>query len=323
MIRVRTVWNAIAIGCTALAVAVLAAWALGRVISDRWGWSQWLLWLPTPVALLAVVPGLLGACRQAARPGLRRRRLAVWAVAGAAVLLYFTVLEHRFLRGAAGDGDGLRLLHSSTYPGWREAREAYADRLVEIGADLIVLSNRADARDAQRIRERRGEALEVVTIWPFMVISPFPILEARPLVASAQIYVAMFQLDTSAALGRSITLYAVDLPSDLRLARRDIARAARRLLDGTGAPAPDVVVGDFNMTRGSASLRTLFPGLSHAYDQAGHGYGATFDRRFPLYHIDHVLLAETVRAADYALVDLETGRHLGQSVRLVPAQPRD
>ncbi len=101
--------------------------------------------------------------------------------------------------------------------------------------------------------------------------------------------------------------------------RGSLARSARRMLDGTTAAPPDVVVGDFNMTRGSYAVRTLFPGLEHAYDQAGRSYGATFHRAFPLVHIDHVLLGEQLRATSYQLPDPGVGRHLYQIVELEPA----
>jgi endonuclease/exonuclease/phosphatase family metal-dependent hydrolase len=275
--------------------------------------------MPTPAALVVVGLGLAGACRPEREPRRRRRRrLAAWGLLGAAVALYFTVIEHRFLHFGSGERDGLTLLHSAVYPVRRQAREAYVGRLIEAGADLTILSNPLDWRDIERLRHELGEPIEVVRAWPFMVITRLPVLEARPLVANNETYVAMFRLDTTAELGRPITVYAVDLPSNPKRARHDIARAARRMLEGTAAPPPEVVVGDFNMTRGSASLKTLFPGLAHAYDQAGRGYGATFSRGFPLYHLDHTLLSDTLTATDYVLIDLETGRHLAQWVELAP-----
>ncbi|MHC4768786.1 MAG: exonuclease/endonuclease/phosphatase family protein [Planctomycetota bacterium] len=319
MIRARTIWTIAGITSTVIAATALAAWLLGRVASDRFGWSQWLLWMPTPAALLAVGLGVAGACRPAyaARP--RRRRLAVWGVVGAALALYFLVIEHRFLRWGAGDPGTLTLLHSSLHLGPLANREAYVNRLADVGADLTVLSNRLSGSDIQRFKDRRREPVEDVTLWPFQVITRLPILEARSLVASDGITVAVFRLDATAELGRPITLLAVDLPSDPKRPRYEIALAARRMLESVAAPPPDIVVGDLNMTRGSASVKTLFPVLKHAYDQAGCGYGATFRRGFPLYHLDHTLLADTVQAADYALVDLGIGRHLAQRVELVPA----
>ena len=85
-----------------VATIVLAGWLTGRIVSDRYGWSQWLLWIPTPVALLAVAVGLLAASRPARGPGVRRRRFLRWAAGGAACVLYLTVIEHRFFRFPAG-----------------------------------------------------------------------------------------------------------------------------------------------------------------------------------------------------------------------------
>ena len=55
MIRARTIWTILGITATVIAAAVLVAWLAGRVISDRYGWSQWLLWIPTPAVLPAVL----------------------------------------------------------------------------------------------------------------------------------------------------------------------------------------------------------------------------------------------------------------------------
>jgi hypothetical protein len=320
MIRARTIWTILGIAATVIAATALGAWLLGRVVSDRYGWSQWLLWIPTPALLPVVGLGVAGACRPARDARHRRRRLAVWGAIGAAAAIYFLVIEHRFLRFGAGDPGGLTLLHSSIYPGPRDSRESYVDRLADAGADLTVLSNRLAPPDIQRFRDRRPQPIEEVTVWPFMVITRLPILEFRPLVFNndQEIYIALFRLDATAELGRPITIYTVDLPSDPKRNRGEVARAARRMLDSAQPPPPDIVVGDFNMTRGSASVESLFPGLTHAYDQAGHGYGATYSRGFPLYHLDHTLLADTVQATDYALVDLGIGRHRAQRVRLGP-----
>jgi hypothetical protein len=296
-------------GCTTLALAVLAAWLLGRVCSDRWTWSQWLLWIPTPGALLAVGLGLLAA---------RNRRALVWAAAALAVLVYFWAVEHRFHRVRARGQPALRLLHATERPIGREARDRFVDRLAEIGADTFVLSTPLGRHDVKRFESHGTDHRRIITIWPFTLLTRLTVVEARPLVARDGTYIAMFRLDAGEQLGGTVTLYAVDLPSDPKLSRFAIARTTRRLLEGSSAPPPDIVVGDFNVTRGSAALKTLFPGFSHAWDQAGRGYGATFHRAVPLYHIDHTLLADTVRARDYALIDLEAGRHLAQLVELLP-----
>jgi hypothetical protein len=322
MIRARSIWTILGITCTVIAAAALAGWLLGRVVSDRFGWSQWLLWIPTPALLGVVGLGFAGACRPACEPRWRRRRLAVWAGVGAVVAGYFLVIEHRFLRWGAGGPGALTLLHSSVHPGPRQDRQDYVDKLIESGADVTILSNSVGPLDVQRVELELGEPVQTVTVWPFMVLTRLPILEARPLVANDDTRIALFRLDATAELGRPITVYAVDFPSDPKRPRNEIARAARRMLESVAAPPPDIVVGDFNMTRGSASVKMMFPGLAHAYDQAGRGYGATFPRGFPLYHLDQALLADTVQATDYALVDPGIGRHLAQRVELAPGPGR-
>ena len=310
----------IGVTCSVLAAVVLAAWLAGRVLSDRWGWSQWLLWVPTPAAFAAAGLGLAAACRRGPTERRRRRRLALWGAAAAAVVVYFVGLEHRFLRFGGDDRPALRLLHSSLFPATREARRLYVDKLIEADADVTVLSGPLNRRDREQYREAETKPAEISTVWPFMVISKHAILEAAPIAFEDDIYIAGFRVDTTATLGRPITIYAVDLPSEPGLARGGIADRVRAMLDDANAPPPDIVVGDFNMTRGSASLEAIFPDLSHAWDQAGRGYGATFHRNFPMYHLDHTLLAETVRAGSYDLVNLGVGRHLVQVVGLVPVE---
>ena len=255
MIRLRTIWTILGITATVIAATVLVAWLAGRVISDRFGWSQWLLWMPTPALLPAVGLGVAGACRPAREPRRRRRRLVVWAVVSGAAALYFLVIEHRFLRWSAGEPGTLTLLQSSVYPGRRQSREDYVNRIIAAGADVTVLSNPLDPRNVQRVEQELGEPLQTVTVWPFMVLTRLPVLEVRSLVANNGIRIALFRLDATAELGRPITIYAVDLTSDPKRPRHEIARTARRMLEDVEAPPPDLVVGDFNMTRGSASVR--------------------------------------------------------------------
>ena len=100
MIRAGTIWSILGIACTVIAAILLAAWLLGRVASDRFAWSQWLLWMPTPAVLPAVGLGLAGACRPAREARQRRRRLAVWAGVGAvlaSLLAWLEVVYHRKL----------------------------------------------------------------------------------------------------------------------------------------------------------------------------------------------------------------------------------
>ncbi len=314
-------WKALraaAIGVESLAVAAVGAWAMGRVFSDRYDWSQWLLWVPTPAAGLAAGLGLAAA-------SLRRSRARVfaWGAGFAAVAAHFALLEHRFLRAAPGPdrGPALRLVHASISDTGAGVRVMYERELDRLSPDVAILSIPVPAAELWRLASEMPSAGTPVAAWPFLLFSRLPILEARPLVASDGIYATVFRLDASATLGRTITVYAIDLPSDARVARAAIARRTRVMLEAAEAAPPDVVVGDLNMTRGGAALGVLFPDLDHAFDQAGAGYGASFHRAFPLYHIDHILLGPGLRAARYELHDPGFGRHRFQVVELKAPAP--
>ncbi|MEX2219327.1 MAG: hypothetical protein WD749_11300 [Phycisphaerales bacterium] len=153
------------------------------------------------------------------------------------------------------------------------------------------------------------------------------------------------ELDTTGPLGRPIVVWVIDLPSDERLGRWAVAGRARAVIeswrgpelraDGAGGfapgpfpgafPAPDVIVGDFNIPRGSASLSLLTTvggtgALPNAFDAAGWGYCATYPRERPLVHIDQAFAGRGVRATAYETVDLGMGRHRAQVVDLAPAR---
>lgn len=293
------------------ATVTLLAWLAGRILSDRYGWSQWLLWIPTPAALAAVICGLLAAVRPEDMPGLRRRRLALWAAVGLAVGFYFGFIEHRLLTRAAS-AEGLRIVH------WTCDRDELPDDLLrEVDCDLVILTNAPHARRRKGFLESLSPDHQNITIFPFTLFSSLPILEARPLICSDELHVALFELDAADVLGVTIRLFAIDLPSDPGRPRMAMARRLRRLLDEAAGPPPDIAIGDFNLTRGSAALKLIFPSLEHAYEQSGAGYAASYPRRLPLYHLDHSLLGERLRATGYTLLDPKSGRHRVQVVDVV------
>lgn len=135
-------------------------------------------------------------------------------------------------------------------------------------------------------------------------------------------------LDTTAKLGRPFTLYFVDYPSSPLISRAAVAAAVRQRMNQMMTPTipgekpvppPDLIIGDFNTPRGSASLRTIMPGYSPATDAAGLGLLGTFPRSTPLLHIDNALVSPDWRATDYTTIDPGIGEHRAQSLRLSPA----
>lgn len=127
------------------------------------------------------------------------------------------------------------------------------------------------------------------------------------------------RLDTSARFGRELVVYYIDMPSDPFAWRYRMAERAQQLIEGLQAkrdaegrvvvPLPDMIVGDFNTPRGSASLGLLTKRMNNAFDQGGWGLVATFPRPFALLHIDQMYVGEWLRAARYAVELPPTGEH--------------
>ena len=284
---------------------VIIAWLTGRIVSDRYGWSQWLLWTPTPVAIAAGVLGVLASFG-------RRRLMLGWAIITVVIVAYFTGFEHRLFRAQRTDSSGLRIAFWNGNTSSDGDHTKLNDTLLALNADLTILINAGHRNRFERLTASLGEDGKRIRLRPFMVFTRLPVLEYRSLVSNDGIEVRHLLIDATARIGREVSIYAIDLPSDPRIGRMKLAERLRSLLGSANAPPPDIVIGDFNMTRGGAALRAAFPDLEHAYDQAGHGYGATYAQAFPLYHIDHVLLDGSLQAIDYRLVNPALGRHVIQ-----------
>jgi hypothetical protein len=143
------------------------------------------------------------------------------------------------------------------------------------------------------------------------------------------------EFDTTLQLGRTTIIWLIDLPSDIRLPRSEVTRRARRAIEtwegsetvilpdavitrqaGPGFPAPDLILGDFNIPRGSHSLRALSLGYPHAHSQAGWGHSGTYPRHRPLVHIDNMYISPALMAQRYEIIDPGAGSHRMQVVEV-------
>jgi hypothetical protein len=302
-------------GARLLLVLVILHWLAALVLTDRYGWSQWLKWTSfTPIAL-AASGALALICRPGVSQRMKRRMRLLWSGVFLAMLIHFTMWEHQFLRYATPappTNGGFVITHWNAWPASPSHLDRYADGLLEAAGDLIILTEGRGLPWHPRVSERLGEDGVRFARYPFAVLGRVRIVSHRMIMAQDDVYVLAMEVDALPDLGRPLVVYAVDLPSDLSLSRITVARTVRRLLDKHDIPSPDVVVGDFNITRGSASLRLMFPNMRHAYDEAGRGWGATYHVNWPLLHIDHILLGESVRATRYELTNPRVGRHLIQ-----------
>ncbi|MBT8486366.1 MAG: hypothetical protein HKO59_10840 [Phycisphaerales bacterium] len=300
-----------------LTILLAVAWLAGRGVSDRVVWSQWLRWIPT-AALIGVLLLGLAAARAGPATRWRRRRTIVSVIALTVTLGHFALLEHRLLRRPPAAPDGMSL--SVWHMGFRRTSDAMRTHTRTAAralfADITLLIDGHDIRG--EIIDTRPDDTGSVIQGRFTLITRLPILEARTFIATDHFDVVQFRLDDGAD---GLVLLAVDLPSDPRLPRSELAGTLRRLLDETGVATPDIVAGDFNIPRGSHSIERVFPTLHHAYRDGGHGYASTYPRVYPLYHIDHLLLDAGWRATRYDIVDPGVGRHRAQRAWVVRAPP--
>jgi len=168
--------------------------------------------------------------------------------------------------------------------------------------------------------------------------------------------------------GQPFVVWLMDLPSDPSISRQNIAQQAIESIDawrGTatvlsaeldskgepqwinvpaeqlgrkGFPLPDVMLGDFNIPRGSRSLKHLTGTMENAYDQAGAGYTASYPRKVPFaqldgpglfsairffipsdvpfFHIDQAFIAPSLHATRYRVINLGAGTHWAQFIEV-------
>ncbi|MHA7814417.1 MAG: endonuclease/exonuclease/phosphatase family protein [Phycisphaerales bacterium] len=107
---------------------------------------------------------------------------------------------------------------------------------------------------------------------------------------------AEFDLDPARGDDQPLVVWFVDLPSNPTAWKMDEMRTVRSAIDSwNGAgwemgrnvweqyqdesasfPDPDLIIGDFNTPRGSASIDLLAPAFKDAFEQGGHGRGRSF-----------------------------------------------
>lgn len=339
----------------AMAVACLCAlaWAVGRLCTDRFAWSQPLWWAPSvlllaPVWLLAVLPHPRRRARRAAHCAFR-----LFAAAALAYTLVAELRVHRWASPAAPEG-AIRVVF------WNQAGRPVAspDILRPVRPDALVVANRHTGSRARSLAESLAseDPAAALSGWPFDCLARWPVrrwgstslgLSAAARGAEDRLdtgWAAWFEIDTPDG---PLVVWAIDLPSDPAVHRMAQARQAAAVIAGwrgpvrasaglppprrsaAGFPVPDVVVGDFNTPRGSASLRVLLreagaPGMRDAFAEAGRGWARTWPRRAPLWAIDHCFVGPRWRAERFGVFDPGEGGHravwVALSARAGPAE---
>ncbi len=160
---------------------------------------------------------------------------------------------------------------------------------------------------------------------------------------------AEFDLDPDRTDDAPFVVWFVDLPSNPAAWKTEVMQVAQREINAwNGAgwamgrhvweqrtfenesfPRPDLIIGDFNTPRGSASIEQIAPGYTDAFDAAGYGRGRSYVIRDGSWsenlmsrvldmHIDLALAHPDVRVERYELITDPIADHAMQVVDLIP-----
>lgn len=336
----------------------LALWTLGRVLSDRFHWTQYLAWIPS-LPMGAGVLAALGISRLFAwRSGAARRARAIGWLGVLALAAYSGLIEWHALRPVPSNlaAPAFRVVYwnrsTSGEVGWEYPA-------LEHEPDLVVVRAGTCTKPEGLARRMSGSfcwdlGFQVATRAPIRAwgVGALRVEQGLGLDPREPDLVrkgrdpgrAMWLLlDAHAKLGRDLVVWLVDMPSDLSLWRdRAMAQAAQALRAGpervyvsdelgrwVEAPEwkiprsafsrPDLIVGDFNTPHGSHSIRHAVGDFASAFDQAGRGYGATFPARWPLWMLDQAYVAPELHATHFEVSAALDGTHRMIEFGVAPA----
>lgn len=289
-------------------------WAIGRVMTDRISSIQSLYWIPTIIALAVT----LICATVLTRSDWRRCRRALWLIACVQAIVFFAqdyAIARATPMGGAADDSMIRIAHiNANWPGENSAAfarglaDAFRGIYGEKGPDVLFISEFGGMLGAQIADIYCASDTKGVSIGRFAVVSRLPIVEVIPLYDDAKstaAFVRFAQWNGNPSWGALL----VDVPSNPLIPRWKMLNELRLHLDALATPSPDIILGDFNTARGGASIQEFAPKMHDAFSQAGIGFGATYPRAAPLWHIDQMLLAPRVTAVRYEIIDTEIGKH--------------
>lgn len=257
-------------GCLALAWVVLLVWAVGLLVSDRYVWSQFLWWIPTPVAgaaatVMAVCGWVLGVLARLPRhPGDRpvvprgwvRWVRSTWCAVGV-VAVVFMVVEARWQRllGPA-PAPAQRPLRMVTWNINSTRIEDLPGKVRPLLPDVLLIANRPYFGSFSDLRAAVGEGTSVAAGGRLAVISKYPVIayalvplgvqgaEARTfrwqgggMVSIDRGEALLVLLDTKEWNGSTLCVWLMDLPSDPPIGRARMMREARAAIEGFEGPA--------------------------------------------------------------------------------------
>jgi len=291
----------------------------GWLVGDVTPFFQWLSWVPAVVLLLLLVPAFVLSLVGGRRGGRVLLRLSGGLLL--LVLFWTSLVDYGVLRASEVTENDLVLVNwNATIPpgekSFEEARFMAADaiRLVgELEPEVIVIFNGSYLRLSPEWGAFHDGWAHVARSAGAMVMSQHEILEVRPILATGGSLVVKIRL---MYLGKELVIWGFDLPSSPSLSRAALFASLQAQLVESGRPEPDLLLGDFNVPRGSRSLGRAFPEYRSAFSESGAGWSGTWPTYLPLWDLDQVLVGPRLTAVRYETVSPLVGMHRIQRVVL-------
>jgi len=291
------------------------------MLTDRLHAMQWAWWIPRPIFPSAALVWLLVVEAVALAARIDRRDLRGNR---AALLVAALASSHAFLGiwrpSSPRPADAVRVVH------WNASFIERADYapiavgvLLGLDADLVVVTDPGLLWTGDGVERFAAAGYEIRLAGRFGVASRIGFTEARPVLAQGRMLASRIEVETRFG---PLAIEAIDLPSDPWRARMQTMRTFAEALSAQRDTYPDLVIGDFNITRGSASLAALGDPRGARYREAfaaaGSGWGGTYPRTRPWWPIDLALVGGRWTPARSEIVDPGEKRHRLQVVDLAP-----
>lgn len=291
----------------------------GRMVGDISRFFQWLSWIPVlvllPVLLVALLLSLKGSGR-----GSGVLRLVCGGFLFLA-LIWTVTIDYAFLRTIDQSEDDLVLVNwnATILPGEDSFEEALFHSnqalqvLTDLDADVLIIFNGSYLRLSSEWKAFEDRFTHAARSAMVMVLSDHEILEVRPILVTRGSLIISIRVSH---LGEERVIWGVDLPSSPKLSRSDLFASLRAQVDEMNQPEPDLLLGDFNVPRGSRSLKRAFPDFRSAFSEAGSGWHGTWPSKLPLWDLDQVLVGPDLAPVLYEVVTPPIGMHRIQKVIL-------
>jgi hypothetical protein len=300
------------------AVAILCL-LVSDFLTDSVTALQWLWWVPRYLLASGAflwIAAVFVCAAWIARDKAEARRAGVWsAVAALLVLVSFARLWGLPSERSA---DALRIIHWNASQLHADFAPEAARQLRELDPDIFIFTDTSPGLAQECHRVFVPEGYRVESAGKFIAFSRAPVGEARALVASRDRYVSRFRFETSQG---ELVVEPIDLPSRTTLPRYVLMRSLRadlvKVREDAKLGEPDMMCGDFNIPRGSASLELIIPEAHEAFAVAGTGWGASYPRSWAFLGIDLTLVRLPWRPVRSELVNFGFGRHRVQVVDLM------